>query len=276
LPQSEGSKLEGRVALITGAARGTGAETARLFAAEGARVILSDVLDDLGEAAAEKIAKEIAKETGGRASYQRLDVTNEDDWQTVVDSIVREAGGIDVLVNNAALLDVSSIAETSLETLTRIVQVNQIGAFLGVRAVIEPMRARGGGSIVNVASIDAMEGSNGVAAYTSSKWGMRGLTKAAAIELGRLGIRVNTVCPGFGSSEMVEPFFKKAAERLRDRKERLPDRPQSPASRRGRLEDVARAILYLASEDSSFVSGIDLTVDGGFTVGKVEPGAPFS
>ena len=260
-------KLAGKVALITGAARGTGAETARLFAAEGARVVLSDVLDDLGEAA--------AKEIGGNARYLRLDVTREDDWQTAV-AAVSGYGGLDVLVNNAAVLDVSSIAETTLEDLTRIVHVNQIGAFLGVRAAIEPMKARGGGSIVNVASIDAMEGSNGVAAYTSSKWGMRGLTKAAAIELGRLGIRVNTVCPGFGSSEMVEPFFKKAALRLKDRKERLPDRPQSPAARRGRLEDVARAILYLASDESSFVSGIDLTVDGGFTVGKIEPGAPFS
>ena len=152
-------KLAGKVALITGAARGTGAETARLFAAEGAQVVLSDVLDDLGEAA--------AKEIGGNARYLRLDVTREDDWQTAV-AAVSGYGGLDVLVNNAAVLDVSSIAETTLEDLTRIVHVNQIGAFLGVRAAIEPMKARGGGSIVNVASIDAMEGSNGVAAYTSS------------------------------------------------------------------------------------------------------------
>ena len=138
------------------------------------------------------------------------------------------------------------------------------------------MKRRGGGSIVNVASIDAIEGSNGVAAYTSSKWGMRGLTKAAAIELGCHGIRVNNVCPGTGSPEMVQPFVEQAIEALAQRTSRLPDRPQHPFNRQGDLDDVARAIAWLASDDSSYVSGIDLTVDGGFTAGKVEPGAPFS
>jgi 3alpha(or 20beta)-hydroxysteroid dehydrogenase len=257
-------RLEGKTALITGAARGTGAEIARLLVAEGASVMLVDVLDDLGEA--------VAREIGEGARYRHLDVTNEREWQSAVD----ELGTLDVLVNNAAVLDVCSIADTKVDDLTRVVAVNQIGPFLGIRAAIAPMKERGGGSIVNVASIDAMEGSNGVAAYTSSKWGLRGLTKAAAIELGQHGIRVNNVCPGFGSTEMVEPFFKKAAARLKERKERLPDRPQHPFSRRGSLEDVARAVLYLASDESGYVSGIDLTVDGGFTVGKVEPGAPFS
>jgi 3alpha(or 20beta)-hydroxysteroid dehydrogenase len=257
-------RLDGKTALITGAARGTGAETARLFAAEGANVLLVDLLDDLGEA--------VAREIGESARYRHLDVTSEADWQAAVDGL----DALDVLVNNAAVLDVCSIAETSLEDLTRIVAVNQIGPFLGTRAAIAPMRERGGGSIVNVASIDAMEGSNGVAAYTSSKWGLRGLTKASAIELGRHGIRVNNVCPGFGSTEMVEPFFKKAAERLKHLTEKLPDRPQHPFDRRGSLADVAQAILYLASDESGYVSGIDLTVDGGFTVGKIEPGAPFS
>ena len=261
-------RLRGKTTLITGAARGTGAETARIFAREGARVVLADILDELGE--------QVASEIGAAARYLHLDVTSPDGWQAAIRDSSSAFGPIDILVNNAAVLDVSSIAETRYEDLTRIIHVNQIGAFLGIQAVIEPMKSQGGGSIVNVASIDAMEGSNGVAAYTSSKWGMRGLTKAAAIELGRHGIRVNTVCPGFGSSEMVEPFFARAAARLKASGERISDRPQHPFSRRGKLTDVALAIVYLASDESGFVSGIDLCVDGGFTVGKVEPAAPFS
>jgi 3alpha(or 20beta)-hydroxysteroid dehydrogenase len=142
--------------------------------------------------------------------------------------------------------------------------------------VIEPMKRLGGGSIVNVASIDAIEGSNGVAAYTSSKWGLRGLSKAAAVELGCHGIRVNTVCPGGGSSEMIAPFMEEAVERMSNLTERLPDRPIPPFNRRGELRDYANAIVWLASDESSYVSGTDLVVDGAFTAGKVEPGAPFS
>ncbi len=261
-------RLQGRVALITGAARGTGAETARLFAQEGAQVVLADVLDDLGA--------DVAREIGSAARYVHLDVTRPEDWDAAIRHTLDAFGGLDVLVNNAAVLDVSSIAETRYEDLTRIIHVNQIGPFLGIQAALEAMKARGGGSIVNVASIDAIEGSNGVAAYTSSKWGLRGLTKAAAVELGRHGIRVNNVNPGFGSQEMVEPFFHRAAERLKTLKQRLPDRPQHPFVRRGALADAAQAILYLASDESSYVSGIDLTVDGAFTAGKIEPAAPFS
>lgn len=259
------ARLAGKTALITGAARGTGAETARLFAQEGARVVLADVLDDLGEA--------VAAEIGSGSRYVHLDVTSEEDWASAVRAL---EGVLDVLVNNAAVLDVASIAETRYDSLKRILDVNLIGAFLGIRSAIGPMKAQGGGSIVNVASIDAIEGYNGVAAYTASKWGLRGLSKAAATELGRHGIRVNTVCPGFGSSEMVRPFFEQAITRLADRKEPLPPRPPSPFSRKGRLSDVAQAILYLASDESGFVSGTDLVVDGAFSVGKIEPGAPFS
>ena len=261
-------RLDDRVVLITGAARGTGATTAVQCAREGARVLVTDVLDDLGAA--------VVAEIGAAARYRHLDVRDADQWRDAVAVAVEEFGGLDVLVNNAAVLDVAPIAEVSVETLTRIVSVNQIGAFLGIQAVIEPLRARGGGSIVNVASIDAIEGSNGVAAYTSSKWGMRGLSKAAAIELGRDAIRVNTVCPGTGSEEMVQPFVEAAIERLSDRTERLPDRPQRPFHRAGTVDDVAKAVIWLASDDSSYVSGIDLTVDGAWTAGKVEPGAPFS
>jgi 3alpha(or 20beta)-hydroxysteroid dehydrogenase len=261
-------RLDGQVAIITGAARGTGAATARRFVEEGARVLVADILDDLG--------RDVASELGDQAMYHRLDVTSADDWKVAVGAVVGRFGDPGVLVNNAAILDVGSIAEMDPEVLARIVAVNQIGPYLGIQAVIDPMKRLGGGSIVNVASIDAIEGSNGVAAYTSSKWGLRGLSKAAAIELGCHGIRVNTVCPGGGSSEMTDPFVKSAIERLASRTERLPDRPIPPFNRRGELRDFANAIVWLASEESSYVSGIDLTVDGAFTAGKVEPGAPFS
>jgi len=261
-------RLDGKVVLVTGAARGTGAVTAQHCAAEGAQVLVTDVLDEAGAAIAEAI--------GDRARYRHLDVTSPEEWAGAVADAAEAFGGLDVVVNNAAVLDVGAIADTSLEVLTTVISVNQIGAYLGIQAAIEPMKERGGGSIINVASIDAIEGSNGVAAYTSSKWGMRGLTKAAAIELGCEGIRVNTVCPGTGSAEMVQPFVEAAIERLKDRTERLPDRAQRPFNRAGDLDDVAKAIVWLASDDSSYVSAIDLTVDGGWTAGKVEPGAPFS
>ena len=186
-----------------------------------------------------------------------------------------EFGEPSVLVNNAAILDVGAISEMAPELLTRIVMVNQVGPYLGIQAMIDPMKRHGGGSIVNVASIDAMEGSNGTAAYTSSKWGLRGLTKAAAVELGCHGIRVNNVCPGGGSYEMVEPFVAKAMAAMKDRTEPLPNRPIHPFNRSGEMVDFANAILWLATDESSYVSGIDLTVDGGFTAGKIEPGAPF-
>lgn len=260
--------LDGRVAIVTGAARGTGAATARRFVDEGAQVLLADVLDDQGQ--------EVAAELGDRAVYQHLDVTRPDDWAAAVAAVIEQFGDPGVLVNNAAILDVGAIADTAPDLVSRIVAVNQVGPYLGIQAVIEPMKRLGGGSVVNVASIDAIEGSNGVAAYTSSKWGLRGLTKAAAVELGCHGIRVNTVCPGGGSREMTDPFVAQAIERLKERTERLPDRPIPPFNRRGELRDYVNAIVWLAGDESAYVSGIDLTVDGAFTAGKVEPGAPFS
>ncbi len=259
--------LEGKVAIITGAARGTGEVTAREFVAEGAEVLVTDVLDDLGEA--------VAAGLGDAAVYRHLDVREPADWSAAVAACNAAFGPVDVLVNNAAILDVGPIATMDFDTLTRIVMVNQVGAYLGIQAVIPDMRNRGG-SIINVASVDANEGSNGVAAYTSSKWGMKGLTKAAAVELGMYGIRVNTLCPGVGSIEMSAPFHAEAIERLSKRTERLPDRPIKPFNRSGEMLDAARAIVWLASDDAGFVSGTDLSVDGGFTAGKIEPGAPFS
>ena len=259
-------RLDGKVAIVTGAARGSGAATARRFADEGAQVLLGDILDDLGSA--------VAAEIGVAAHYQRLDVTDEVDWERAVATCQERFGGVDVLINNAAVLEVRSIAETRAETFRHLMAVNQLGPFLGTQAVIGPMKARGGGSIVNVSSIDGLEGSNGVAAYTSTKWGLRGFTKAASQELGQHCIRVNTLCPNPGSQEMTAPFFEEAALRLKARSERLRDRPIHPFGRRGQIADVVNAIVFLASDDSSFISGCDLPVDGGWTAGKIEPGAP--
>jgi 3alpha(or 20beta)-hydroxysteroid dehydrogenase len=261
-------RLDGKVAIITGGARGTGAATARRFTEEGASVVVCDIRDELGGA--------VADEIGDAAKYLHLDVRDAEEWRVAVAGTIEQFGRVDVLVNNAAILDVGSIADMDPALLHDIIMVNQVGPYLGIQAVLAPMRDGGGGSIVNVASIDAIEGSNGVAAYTSSKWGMRGLTKAAAIELGMYSIRVNNVCPGGGSAEMVRPFVEAAIERLEGRTERLPDRPQHPFHRHVELVDIANAIVWLAGDESSYVSGIDLTVDGGWTAGKVEPGAPFS
>ena len=260
-------RLDGKVALITGAARGTGETTARLFAEEGARVVIADIRTDLGEA--------VAKEIGDAARFLRHDVTEEESWTNVMRFVREEFGPLQVLVNNAALLDVSALVDTTLETFTRLLQVNVIGTFLGVRAAVEPMKAAGGGSIVNVGSIDSLETSNGLVAYAASKWGVRSISKTAALELGIYGIRVNTVCPAPGNPEMIQPFVAQAIERFREKGEAF-SLPPPHFHRSGEMADVARAILYLASDDSDYVSGADLAVDGGHTAGRIVPGAPRS
>ena len=246
-------RLKDKVALVTGAARGTGAATARLFAAEGARVVLADVLDERGG--------KTAAEIGESARYQHLDVSSEPDWERAVEEVEREFGRLDVLVNNAAVLHLATIEKTSLKDWDRLVAVNQTGVFLGVRAAIAPMRRAGGGSIVNVSSIDGLEGMNYVGAYASTKWALRGLTRCAALELGRDGIRVNTVCPAGGSDEMAAPWVPAGAQSTSDYAE------GRPIPRRGRVEEVAALILFLASDESSFCTGGDYPVDGGHSCG---------
>lgn len=265
-------RLEGKVAIVTGAARGTGAATARRFVAEGARVVLADVRDELGSA--------VAKELGDAAHYAHLDVTEETDWRRGVEAACERFGGVDVLVNNAAILHLESIEDTTVEDFRRVVDVNQLGTFLGIRAVVAPMRAGGGGSIVNVSSIDGLEGMNGTVAYASSKWGVRGISRVAAIELGRFDIRVNTVCPGGGSFEMIEPFVRRQIERLKQAAERgepQPSAEQFSHSHLGRhvaIDDIASTILFLASDESRSCTGADFPVDCGYTAGKSFPGAP--
>ena len=260
-------RLAGKVALVTGAARGTGAETARLFAEEGARVVLADVLDDLGA--------ETASDIGDAALYRHLDVTDEADWATVVAGVEAELGGIDVLVNNAAVLEVAALTEIATDRARQLLDVNLLGPFHGMRAVVEPMRRRGGGSIVNVSSVAGFHGENGVSVYAATKWGLRGLTKSSALELGQHGIRVNAVCPGGGSDEMAAPYRAELEARVRAGERFAFERePMRALGRRGDLRELAHAVLFLASDDSSFVTGADLVVDGGATVGLIHPGAP--
>jgi 3alpha(or 20beta)-hydroxysteroid dehydrogenase len=276
--------MEGKVAIVTGAARGTGAAIARLLVEEGACVLLSDVRDEPGEA--------LAAELGPAAAYRRLDVRSESDWQAAVDDARSRfrgvgaggaagapdgaAGRIDVLVNNAAILKIASLAETTPDDLRALFEVNQLGPFLGIRAVAPVMREQGGGSIVNVASSDGVKGMNGVVGYASTKWAVRGITKAAAMELARHRIRVNAVCPEAGNPDMSAPFLPEgvdpvlAAEYNADRLLRSPEGYTFD----DRVRDVARAVLFLASDDCPTATAADIVIDGGLTAGYRQPGAP--
>jgi 3alpha(or 20beta)-hydroxysteroid dehydrogenase len=248
------ARLDGRVVLVTGAARGSGAEIARLVAEEGARVVLTDVRDDEG--------RRVAGEIGGAASYEHLDVADEQQWSDVVAKVVDRHGRLDGLVNNAAVLHLAPIWATSVADYRRVMQTNELGVFLGVRSVIEPMKAAGGGSIVNVSSIDGVYAAGTTVAYSASKFAVRGIAKVAAVELGRFGIRVNCVCPAAGNPEMV--------------RELMPGLPAEPAphftypvGRGGQMRDVANAVLFLLSDESGFFTGADLVLDGGITAGMV-------
>jgi 3alpha(or 20beta)-hydroxysteroid dehydrogenase len=243
--------LDGKVAIITGAARGQGAAAARLFIAEGARVVIADVLDDVG--------KELAESLGERAVYRHLDVSSEDDWNSVVDEAVETLGGVDILVNNAGILRFAALSEMPLADYMQIVNINQVGTFLGMRAVSKPMMAAGKGSIVNISSVEGLAGMPYLAAYTSTKFAIRGMTKVAALELGPHGIRVNSVHPGMIETDMV----KDAAGGH--------DVDLSPATKRialrrlGQSEDIAEVVLFLAGDRSSYVTGAELAADGGAT-----------
>jgi 3alpha(or 20beta)-hydroxysteroid dehydrogenase len=256
-----GDRLAGKTAIVTGGARGSGAEIAKRFAAEGAAVVIADVLDDQGETTAAAI--------GPAARYAHCDVTNENDWATLVGSIAT----INVLVNNAAVLVLRNIANTTVADYRRVFEVNELGTFLGIRTVIEPMRAAGGGSIVNISSIDGVFATPGTAAYAGSKFAVRGLTKTAALELGPLHIRVNAVCPAAGNMEMVTNALPPDFDFNAVMEAGGGDREHFPIGRRGRMRDVADAALFLASDESGFVTGTDLVVDGGISAGMIIPGA---
>ncbi|MEV4426979.1 SDR family NAD(P)-dependent oxidoreductase [Streptomyces sp. R-07] len=247
-------KLDGRVVLVTGAARGQGEQEARLFAAEGAKVVLGDVLDDAGEA----LAKELGED---RAAYVHLDVTSEGDWTAAVAAAKERFGKIDGLVNNAGILRFNELVSTPLEEFQAIVSVNQTGCFLGIRTVAPEIAAAGGGTIVNTASYTGLTGMAGVGAYAASKHAVLGLTRVAALELAAKGIRVNAVCPGAIDTAMSNPEgVDPAATGELYRK-------LVPLGRIGRPEEVAALALFLTGEESAYITGQPFVIDGGWLAG---------
>ncbi|MFJ9587382.1 SDR family NAD(P)-dependent oxidoreductase [Streptomyces acidicola] len=252
-------KLDGRVVLVTGAARGQGEQEARLFAAEGAKVVVADVLDDQGEA--------LAKELG--ALYVHLDVGREDDWRAAVAAAKGAYGRIDGLVNNAGILRFNKLVNTPLEEFQQVVQVNQVGVFLGIKAVAPEIAEAGGGTIVNTASYTGVTGMAYVGAYTATKHAIVGLTRVAALELAGKGIRVNAVCPGAIDTAMTNPAQldpdadpEKAANALDEYYRKL-----VPLGRVGKPEEVARLALFLTCDDSSYITGQPFVIDGGWLAG---------
>ena len=260
-------RLQGKTAFVTGAARGTGEATARLFVGEGARVVLADVLDERGRA--------LASELGAGAAFEHLDVGAEEDWERAVTSAVARFGGIDVLVNNAAVLHLASLEDTGRADFERLVRVNQLGPFLGMRSVVPVMREAGGGSIVNIASVDGLQGKNGVAAYASTKWAVRGLTKVAAAELGKWGIRVNAVCPETGGGDMIAPYLPEGLDPAVIQGRGQPFlRYQRERTQPERIRDVALMVLFLASDESRSCTGGDFPVESGNASLRRARGAP--
>ena len=242
-------RLEGKTALITGGARGQGAAEARLFAEEGANVVLSDVLDEDGERTADII--------GG--TFLHHDVTSEEDWASVVARTVELHGGIDVLVNNAGVYRGSSLIDCGIEEYRLVVEVNQIGVFLGMREVAPVLIERGGGSIVNISSTAGLQGAAGSFAYSASKWAVRGMTKSAAVRLGPHGVRVNSIHPGAVDTPMI------ADTRMADPANREVLLGVIPLGRMAQPEEVARLALFLASDESSYSTGSEFVIDGGLT-----------
>jgi 3alpha(or 20beta)-hydroxysteroid dehydrogenase len=243
-------RLTGKVAIITGAARGQGAAEARRFASVGASVVITDVLDtDL---------KTVAAEIGSAALAVTHGVSSESDWAAVVQATTETFGGVDILINNAAIYWTRPLLEEKAADCERLLRVNLIGPMLGIQAVAPAMTKRGGGSIVNIASFAGTQGIYGHGSYGMSKWAMRGLSKVAAIELGMQGIRVNTVLPGSIDTAMLPVAREEWGSRF----------ASVPLGRVGTVEEVAEAVLFLASDESSYLTGAELHVDGGITSGR--------
>jgi 3alpha(or 20beta)-hydroxysteroid dehydrogenase len=256
------NRIHGKVALVTGGARGTGEQVARLFVAEGARVMIGDLLEAEGEA--------LAKELGDAAAFVKLDVGIEADWSRAVERTLARFGRLDVLVNNAGVLAMKPLEETTLADFERHVRVNQIGPFLGMRAAVPALKQAGGGSIVNVSSVDGLSAKPNIVAYAATKWALRGMTRVAALELGKHGIRVNAVCPEVGGPAMRAPYVPAGIEvekTLAFAHGVIPyQRQREPIEL---VRDVARMILFLASDESLSCTGADFPVDAGWTAGRL-------
>ncbi|CAH0991208.1 3-alpha-(or 20-beta)-hydroxysteroid dehydrogenase [Sinobacterium norvegicum] len=252
------SRLQGKTAIVTGGARGMGEATVRGLVAQGAKVVIADVLEDEGVA--------LAAELGDVASFVKMDVTSKADWAVAV-AEAEKLGSLNVLVNNAAILLHKTIMETTEEDFMKVATVNQLGTFLGMQSVFEAMKANGGGSIINVSSIDGIQSKNSLCAYSASKWAVRGMTKSAAVEMGKYGIRVNSVHPGgiytamhgseFISVEQANEFY-----------------PTHPLPRVGLPHEVANVTIFLASDEATYSTGAEFIADGGWSAGLVNPALP--
>lgn len=252
------ARLAGKVAIVTGGARGMGEATVRLLVEEGAKVLIGDVLDAPGQA--------LADELGDSAVYMHLDVSKKSDWNAAVQHAA-QLGPLSVLVNNAAIIFQKTIVDTTEEDFLKIFSVNQLGVFLGMQAAFASLKANGGGSIINVSSIDGLQSKNSLVAYSSTKWAVRGMTKAAAMEMGQFNIRVNSVHPGgiytamhgsdFMSLEDANKFYQHHA---------IP--------RVGLPREVAALTAFLASDEASYSTGAEFIADGGWSAGLVNDGLP--
>lgn len=243
-------RLTGKVAIVTGAARGMGAADARRLADEGAWVVVADILDDEGKA--------VAASMGERAVYVHLNVTSEADWAHAVDTAMQRFGRVDVLVNNAGRLYVAPAPEIRIDELRKSLDANLIGPLLGLQAVVPKMREGGGGSIINIASINGLRGSPRSGAYSATKHALVGLTKSSAVDLAPMGIRVNAVCPGAVKTPMLMDAPTAALEQ---RVQRI------PMGRIAEPEELAGIVAFLASDDSSYCTGAEFVVDGGYICG---------
>ena len=234
-------RVDNKVALITGGARGMGAADARMLVKEGAKVVIGDILDDEGTA--------LADELGDAARYVHLDVTSADEWAAAVETALSSFGKLNVLVNNAGIVQLGPLKTLDVARWQQVLDVNLTGPMLGTKSVIQPMIDAGGGSIINVSSIEGLRGAAYVHSYVASKWGLRGLTKSSALELAGHNIRVNSIHPGFIRTPMTK---------------HLPDdMVQAPLGRPGTPDEVATFVVFLASDESSFSTGSEFVVDGG-------------
>lgn len=244
-------RLKGKVALISGGARGQGAVEGKIFVREGAKVVLGDVLETEGKRMAEEIRAQ-----GGAAMFMKLDVTKEDDWQRAVDTAVSTYGKLDILVNNAGILQMEGVEDITREVWDRVIAVNQTGVWLGMKTAVPALRKAGGGSIVNISSISGLVGTGMQTAYQASKGAVRIMTKTAAVQYAKEGIRVNSVHPGPIDTPMTTGLDRELWQMFLN---------SVPLRRAGTAEDIALGVLYLASDDSAYVTGAELVIDGGYT-----------
>jgi 3alpha(or 20beta)-hydroxysteroid dehydrogenase len=248
-------RVDGKVALISGGARGMGAAHARALVAEGAKVVVGDILDDEG--------KKLADELGDAARYVHLDVTEPEEWEAAVSTAVNDFGKLNVLVNNAGIVALGMLGQFNVDKWNKVIDVNLNGTFHGIQAVVEPMKAAGGGSIINVSSIEGLRGAVMVHPYVASKWAVRGLTKSAALELASQNIRVNSIHPGFIWTPMVEQHIASVGGDPQQHRREID--ALHPLGHMGEPDDIAWGVVYLASDEAKFVTGSELVIDGGYS-----------